>query len=266
MGELTPRWLDRQDLEVVIRRAAELEAQHGGDAPDLTEADVLRIAGEVGLSEGNVRQALAEHWAATSVEALLVEHGWASRLCGPALVTASRRVSGSAAEVQETLEAHFRTNESLRLVRRLRTGSLWEPEPGVVASIVRSVDVFGHGYKLAKKARAVEVRVVDMGEGECQVTLVADLGNERAGWFWGLGVAGGGGVVAGASALIVGLDLPLLATAATPALLGAMMGVARTGYSRSIAKMRLTLDGLLDRLEHGESLETQRPSWRDLLR
>ena len=92
MGELTPQRLGRQDLEIVIRRAAELEADYPGDVLDLTEDDVIRIAGEVGLSEGSVRRALAEHYVAVNTEALLVERGWASRLCGPSLVIASRRV------------------------------------------------------------------------------------------------------------------------------------------------------------------------------
>ncbi len=265
MGELTPQRLSRQDLEIVIRRAAELEADYPGDALDLTEDDVIRIAGEVGLSEDSVRRALAEHYVAVNTEALLVERGWASRLCGAALVSASRRVPGPADEALSSLEGHFRANESLRLVRRLKTGSLWEPESGVVASLVRSVDIFGRGYQLAKRARAVEMRVVPMGEEECQVTLVADLGNERAGWFWGLGVAAGGGSAVSAGVGLVGVaELPVAAVLAAPALLFVAMGLARTGYSRSVEKLRLIMDGILDRVEHGEPLEAPRPSWRDL--
>jgi hypothetical protein len=195
MGELIPRRLNREDLEAVIRRAADIDAQYRSDALDLTEDDVVRIAGEVGLSEQSVRRALAEHYAGASSEALLVERGWASRLCGPALVGVSRRVPENAEAVQARLERHFRENESLRLVRRLRAGSLWEPESGVVASLVRSVDLFGRGYQLAKRARAIEVRVIPLDDDECQVMLVADLGKERAGWFWGLGVGAGSAAV-----------------------------------------------------------------------
>ena len=267
MSELIPRRLNREDLEAVIRRAADIEAQHSSDALDLTEDDVVRIAGEVGLSEQSVRRALTEHYAGSSTEALLVERGWASRLCGPALASVTRRIPESADAVQARLERHFRENESLRLVRRLKAGSLWEPESGVVASLVRSVDLFGRGYQLAKRARAIEVRVVPLDEDECQVMLVADLGKERAGWFWGLGIGAGGAAVGTACGIMIGaLSLPVAAAAATPALLALSVGLARAGYSRSVEQMRMVLNGLLDRLEHGEPLEVQRPSWRDLLK
>lgn len=268
MGDLSDqRYLTRHDLEVVIRRAAELEVQAGSSVPELSEADLLRIAGEVGLSDESVRRALAEHYADVSVQRLLVERGWASRLCGPGLVPASRRVRGTASEIQEALESHFRSSESLRLVRRTRTGSLWEPESGVVASLMRSVDIFGRGYRLAKKARALELHVVDAGEGWAQVTLTADLGNERAGWFWGLGVAAGGSAAAAAGVFIVGLpSIPDVVVVGAPALLGISTWLARTGYRAAVEKMRLVLDGLLDRLEHSEPLEPARPSWRDLLK
>jgi hypothetical protein len=265
MNELTPSRLNRQDLEVVIRRAAELEAAYGSDALDLTEDDVVRIGGEVGLSESNVRQALAEHLADANTEALLRERGWASRLCGPALVSSSRLVPRSADDTLTLLEDHFRANESLRLVRRLKTGSLWEPESGVLASLVRSMDIKGRGYQLAKNSSAVEVRVVPLGEEECRVTLVADLGSERSGWFWGLGFAAGVSTAGGVgTTLVLAAGLPIVAAVAAPAVLAASVVLARAGYSRSMEKMRLILDGLLDRLEHGETLEAPRPSWRDL--
>jgi hypothetical protein len=259
--------LSREDLEVVIRRAAEIEERQGTESPDLSEDDVIRIAGEVGLSEASVRSALAEHRAEVADDSLLVERGWASRLCGPALVAAARRVPESAAEASRKLRDHFRSNEGLRVVRQLRTGSLWEPESGVVASIVRSVDVFGRGYQLAKKARAVEMRVIALAEKECQVTLIADLGKERAGWFWGLGMGGGGAAAAGASVFIVGLpSLPAVAAVGTPILLAGALGLARGGYGRSVEKMSQVLNGILDRLEHGESLEAPRAAWRELLK
>jgi hypothetical protein len=266
MGELSrERYLTRHDLEVVIRRAAELEAKAGSAVPELSEADLVRIASEVGLSEDSVRRALAEHYADTSVERLLVERGFASRLCGPSLVSASRRIPGVASDIQQTLENHFRSNESLRLIRRTGTGSLWEPESGVVASVMRSFDLSGRGYKLAKKARALELQVVDSGEGWAKVTLTADLANERAGWFWGLGVATGGGAAVGAAALIVGLpSIPAAFAAGAPALMGISTMLARTGYHAAVSKMRLVLEGTLDRLEHGEPLEPPRPSLRDL--
>ncbi len=265
MGEPTGgRQLTRRDLEVVIRRAAELEARSGSDNPELSEDDVLRIAGEVGLSEVSTRRALAEHFAGAG--GLLVDPGWLSRLCGPGLVTATRSIDRPAGELREVLESHFQTNESLRLVRRSHSGSLWEPDRGVLVSILRSVDLFGRGYQLAKKSRAVELRLTPLAETTAQVTLTADLGNERAGWFWGLGIGGGVPLATGVGVTTAAISgvAPLL-VAGLP-LIAVTLAAARLGYARATDRMRVSLEGLLDRLEHGDSLEPLRTSWRDLLK
>ena len=81
----TGRSLTRREFDAVIRRAAELA---GSDpiGPDsaLPEGEVFRIAGEVGLPDAHVRQALAE------VRSGTIGGGRLDRLFGPALVAASR--------------------------------------------------------------------------------------------------------------------------------------------------------------------------------
>jgi hypothetical protein len=259
------RYLTRTDLEAVIRRAAELESSGGSSVPELSEADVVRIAQEVGLSEANIRQALAEHRGGG--DRLLADRGLISRLCGSGLVTASRAIARSAEEVSAELDSHFQSKQSLQLVRRTQHMSLWEPDKSVVASLMRGLDVFGRGFQLAKRGRAVELRVVPLSEESCQVSVTSDLGNERAGWFWGLGVAVGVPLTWGWIALILGGGLvPDPWLLATPAFLATTVAIARAGYRRGVEKMRLILDGILDRLEHDEPLEPPRPSWRDLLK
>ncbi|MGD8866050.1 MAG: hypothetical protein PVI01_00425 [Gemmatimonadales bacterium] len=266
MAEAGGNYLTRQDLEAVIRRATELEAE-AGKAPDLSEADVLRIAAEVGLSEANIRRALAEYRAGSSSGGLLAERGWASRLCGPALVTSCRTVERPADEVRQQIETHFQTSESLRIVRRVKGGSLWEPESGVVASLMRGFDLLGKGYQLAKKGKALELRVVPLSERSSQVSLTIDLGNDRAGWFWLLGVGVGTPFTLAALGIVAASpDIPNVALGLSPAFLAATIGLARSGYRRSMEKLRLVLDGLLDRVEHDEPLAPPRPSWRDLLK
>lgn len=256
--------LTRDDLEAVLRRAAELEATTGSEIPDLSEEDVLRLAAEVGLSEESVRRALAEHFAASAGGRLLTESRGPARICGPGLVVAIRTVEGSADELRGRLESHFREKESLRLVRRVSTGSLWEPDRGVVVSIVRSVDLQGRGYRLAK-ARSLEIRVVELGADHSQVTLVANLGKQRAEWFWGLGIGVGGGGAAMLGAAAFAADLLALGLASA-VWWGGALWLARGGYGRTVERIRITLEGLLDRLEHGEPLEPPRPSWRELLK
>jgi hypothetical protein len=260
------RYLTRQDLEAVIQRAVELETETGSAVPELSEQDVLRIAGEVGLSEANVRRALAEHQAGGGGD-LLVERGWITGLCGSGLVETKRQVLRPADEVRLELESHFQANESLRLVRRTSSASLWEPDRGIVASVMRGLDVFGRGYQLAKNSQAVELDVVPLSDESCQVSLTTDLGSQRAGWFWGLGVGAGVPLAALASVVVVEVsELPNLLAVLSPGILGVTVSFARAGYRRSVEKMRLTLDGLLDRIEHDEPLEPPRPAWRDLLK
>jgi hypothetical protein len=52
----------------------------------------------------------------------------------------------------------------------------------------------------------------------------------------------------------------------SPAFLVATVSLARAGYRRAVDRMRLVLNGVLDRVEHDEPLERERPSWRDLLK
>jgi hypothetical protein len=264
---IADRYLTRRDLEAVLRRAAELEIEAGGAAPELSEADLLRIAREVGLSEESVRRALAEHRAAPGAGGWLSDRGWLVRLCGPSLVTASRGVGRPAADVREQVEAHFVRAEGLRLVRRTRDASLWEPDRSVVASLVRGLDLLGRGYELAKRARAIELRTLPIDERSSQVVLTADVGGARASWFWGLGVAAGVAAATGAAVFILGLpSAPDAAALGALTLLVLTVALARSGYRRGVERMRVVLDGLLDRLEHDEPLEPRRPSWRDLLR
>jgi lipopolysaccharide biosynthesis regulator YciM len=55
------RGLTRREFDAVIRRAAELSTSDPETAEGaLTEAELFRIAGEVGLSRHHVHQALAE--------------------------------------------------------------------------------------------------------------------------------------------------------------------------------------------------------------
>ncbi len=266
MSEAGENYLTRRDLEALIRRATEFEAE-AGKTPELSESDVLRIAAEVGLSEANILRALAEYRAGAPSGVLLTERGWVTRLCGPGLVTSARSVDRPAEEVKQELEAHFQSNESLRIVRRTKTGSLWEPESGVVASLMRGFDLLGKGYQLAKKGKAVELRVMPLGEESSHVSVTIDLGNDRAGWFWLLGIGLGAPLTLSAIAVAMSVpDIPSMAAVLSPAFLAATISLARAGYRRAVEKMRLVLDGLLDRVEHDEPLAPPRPSWRDLLR
>lgn len=261
------------ELERVIHRAVQL--QHGaageGDggeagAEALSESEVLRIGREVGLEPRHVRRALAE----VRAEALLPEapddEGLPRRLLGDAFVRASRAIPGEPDEVQERTEEHFRERESLQSVRRRAGRSLWEPAGSLVSKMQRALDVGGHGYELAE-GRRVELSVAGLEDGWSLVTLTVDLRNVRSehgiGWISGLAGAGSGaGVVA---VLVLGVPALVAVPALAAAAVGGTSAATRWTLQKKRRRLELVLEGLLDRLEHGEELEPRRPDWRERL-
>ena len=103
--DVGPLALNRDELERVIRRAAELQSREG-ESPEfaLDETEVVRIGEEVGLSPRHVRQALADLRAESLLPDLPNETSLAARLWGPGLVRESRVVLGDASAGEAKLE------------------------------------------------------------------------------------------------------------------------------------------------------------------
>lgn len=254
-------------LQDVIRRAAELQLGEGeGSREVLSSAEILRIGSEVGLEPRHVRRALAEVRAESLLPEAPEDRGMPRRLWGDAVVRASRAVPGPPGEVQDRVEEHFRSRESLQSVRRRHGRSLWEPAGSLVSKMQRALDVGGRGYELAE-GRQVELAVSELEEGWSLVTLTVDLRNQRTehgvGWLTGSVVGAAPAAVVATAALGV---TPFLAI---PALAAAAAGVASLGGRWSVRRKRerleLVLQGLLDRLEQGDALEPRRPDWRENL-
>jgi hypothetical protein len=251
------------DLERVIQRAAELQWSQG-DVPDsLDEAAVIHIAGEVGLEPRHVRQALAELRADALVPARAAETGLATRLFGSATFQESRVVPGNVSEILSVLGEYLTDRESLTCVRDRGGHQVWEPSQGLGSVLQRSLDFSGKRYELAK-ARKTGVFVEQLEEGRSLVTLSVDLTNERnshaGGWLFGMSAGGLGvslGLILGAGApalLIVPLAATTVATVAT-------FGTSKMFAARK-ARVELAVQGLLDRLERGTDLASDKPSLR----
>ena len=98
---MTPgRNLTRKEFDEVIRRAAEIAASEpeAGESA-LTETELLRIAGEVGLEERHVRKALAQVRSAPPTAGGII-----ASLYGPPFVVASRVVPGTKEALIETID------------------------------------------------------------------------------------------------------------------------------------------------------------------
>ncbi|MCZ0936097.1 MAG: hypothetical protein OXJ54_13030 [Gemmatimonadetes bacterium] len=266
-----PQTVTQEQLERVIRRASDLQFRSSTSVGgELGAGDVVQIGAEVGLEERYVRQALAEVEAASLIPDAPADEGLARRIVGSAIVSTSRVVPGSPADVEANLESYLREEELLRQVRSRPGGSLWEPGTGLVSQMRRAMDVGGRRYTLAK-SRNLQVSVEALESGWSLVTLTADVGNMRAerigGWFAGMGLggaAGGFGLFMAAG----GGVLPLLGGLAIFSGFTAIATVSARADMRKVRqRMELALQGLLDRLERGENLRSAEEPWhRKLLR
>lgn len=244
--------LSSDQLERVIRRAAELQAVREALPETLDDAEVVRIGAEVGLQESHLRQALLELRAATMMPQAPEDESLPRRLWGPALIRASRVVPGDRADVQGRLREHLRLGESLRPVRDRPGLSYWEPAADLISQIRRGLDIGGHGFALAG-AKRVEVAIQALEPGRCLVTISADLRNQRVehGIWWNVGAglvsaAAIGGLVGGA-----GLPLLFVLPAVTGTAFGGGTALTRRTLRSECERVELAVQGLLDRLESG---------------
>ncbi len=256
----------RAQLERVIRRASDLQFRDSSEAGSaLDAAEVVRIGGEVGLEPRYVQQALAEVQAEALMPAMPADTGLAQRLFGSGLVRASRVVQGDRSEVEEKLEEHLRDRELMKQVRSRSGLSLWEPAGGLVSSMRRAMDVAGHGYELAK-ARNLQVAIEQLEPGWSLVTLTADVRNARnqaAGGFYGAFMSASIGISVAILATAGLAVLPIIGAVAVGAAgFGGATWAAGTTVRRRHARMELTLQGLLDRLEVGEALAGAEGQWK----
>ncbi len=238
------RPLDRAALQRVLARAAELQALNGDPAETFTDEQIIELGKEVGLSPQHLRQALADERGRREAG---IGHGL---LTGSSTVSAERVVRGTAENVFAALDVWMQKEEWLQIKRQFPDRIVWEARRDFEGGVRRLLNVGGRGYSLSR-ATDVGATVVPADEGRVLVRLDADLsGNRRA--------AVGGMLAAtsvGAAGTVVALVLHIAAVAVPAPLLGFWaVGyfAARTTHGRAVARVQLTLEQMLDRLERGE--------------
>lgn len=257
------RSLTRKQFDEVIRRASELaagEAEAGEGSLD--EAELLRIAGEVGLPERHVRKALAELRGGAPVRT----GGTLERLFGPESVRASRVVPGTPKEIADKLDRFLVGGQLLQPVRRGERLLQYRPAVDWASQVARAASATTRRYYVAA-ARSVEVRMEEVDAAATLVEIEVDAGTR--GDSIGGAVAGATvGLAAGGGAAFVLIPFaPIGIALASGAALAALLGVGSTSWAGSINRKKLRdvlaeVEGILDRLELGESLEPPPPSWR----
>ncbi len=235
--------LERAALERIVLRAAELQAGERDLDEGLTEAEIIRLGGDVGIPAEYLRQAIVEEQTRAVVPA---ERDLPAFLAGPRYVAAERTVPGQVSAVDEALQYWMTTGELLRVKRRFSDkATSWEPQRGTVASLKRSLGLGGREYLLARTAE-VAGQLTTVTAERTHVRLVADLGNTRRRYLGGAGVLAGAGGGATGIGLLLGFAIPVAVLPVPVALIVALL-VAR---SRRVERYRVALEQVLDRLEH----------------
>ena len=242
--------LDPLAADEVLRRAAEISAQdrpvppHGGyDRSALTEA-----ASEVGIERRAVELALAEHDAG-----ILAHSDTRAGLLGPSRVLETRVVPRAAPESSGHV-THWLRSQLLHRDERQGTAEVWRPRDDLGAKVRRKVDA-----RTARRVRlgdvdAVEVSVVDCGEGRSLVRLEVVFDDMRRGLRTGVVVVPAAVTpVLGIAAAVLTGEIAV-AIGAIP-LGGALGAVGTVAGRRTLAdqreRARRALCSFLDDLEDG---------------
>lgn len=248
--------LDRQALERVLARAAELQGAGAiAESSDLiSESQLLDIGSEVGLSAATINQALAEERTRVNVPE---ERGLVAQVAGASFATATRTVPGNPRDVLATIDSWMQRDECLQVQRRFADRITWEPQRGLFGKLRRTVNVSGRGYYLMD-AGQVSATVLPVDGSRVVVRLDADIHASRS---RRVGMGAFLAAMGAAASVVIGLGLivahiPLFIAAGSAVLPFAGSTVAAYKLARThrtvLASVQLALEQVLDRLEHGE--------------
>ncbi|CAN5563316.1 hypothetical protein BH11MYX1_BH11MYX1_54140 [soil metagenome] len=251
-----PEQLTRKQVELVLRRAAELEQRDETALDTLTPQDLEGVADELGMSQVALHQALAESRAGALVAD--EERTVLDRLFGRRIIEARRFVPGEAASLRIAVD-QFLQAQGFVLKRNLGHAQLWEAGRDLRTRMRRALRA--GAYRLPRDIE-IEVRITGVpgGPHPVLVALRVDatrarttrVGAAAASWIAAALVIGGG-------ALVLPMPTELLAIGG-----GGLAGVggswlSRSNYRDECERLTVAVERFLDFLEH-EPLPVHQPS------
>lgn len=259
--------LTRRGIEVVIGRAVELSLNEKDADEQVSEEELIRIAEELGLSPRHVRQALYE-------QPVEEAEGFLDRNFGRANITVTRAIACDPGVAHGRLEDYLVTREYLQLRRRQGPNAYFEPADDAFSSIARTFSRPSSRYHLARAQKAY-LTVRPLEPGWCHVRLELSFPDKRKGEVQtAVFLAGSLGMVTAFIGGAVGVGVGSLVGDVGVVIGGAVGGVAgfgagatailagmRAAFQRWRGKTREEADALLDRLEHGETLQPPASPW-----
>jgi hypothetical protein len=250
MSEAVPARVDRQALERIIKRAAELQTAEREIGDTLTSDELISLGREVGIPVRYLQQALLEERARLGQAGA---PGILDRVAGPGEVTAQRVVSLDFEMVEQELIRWMERNE-LFCIQRQQAGRIsWEPLSGFQAAIRRSAAALGAGKRpfMLSRAATVTAAILPLESGYSHVTLVADTRKVRNEYLASSSAITGAGAAGTATMVALGALLPV-ALVPLPLALGVGYAVFRR-YQPAVARIQLGLERALDSLEKGQA-------------
>lgn len=240
--ERTEERLTPAEVELVLRRAAELSARRPGASGigSVSPEVLVQVAAAAGIAEQDVRRAIFDLYSERTAEPFTI----ARRFYGPSRLRSVREIERPPDRILAHLEELLRREQGLKMRRKTEASSLFDAGDALGA-VRRALDFSGNRSLL--KARSVELRVERTASGRSDANLTTDVSNQR-GEYLSLG-----GVLGATLALplaIAGAYEPLYLLGVLPALAAPAAGF-KLAYQKACADARRAMDGLLDAAEKG---------------
>jgi hypothetical protein len=262
--------LTRQQVDFVLRRAAEIDTRDGGAhehgaegfEDGLTVGEVMRLGEEVGLHGGSVSRALTELRRGVSIEP--EETGVVAQALGASRIVVSRVVPAPLETVRRAVDRFLR--EQLMTVRRHHGARVeWERAQGIWPGLVRSLD-FSKRYAFSLVSRVETVVAEEAGaDGSAPDTSVTfnidlhDMRRERLTQMSLRSALAFAIVGLGGAAMFPGFGVPdLVALASGGVAAGGIFALDRKRYLESRSRVALAPERFLDLLTQRQTRRGQR--------
>ena len=246
MSSGPPARIDRDALERILQRAAELQAQEGDPGDSLTTQEVVELGREVGIPAMYLQRAMVEEQSRLQLSSAGAA-GVLDRVVGPGEISALRVIHAEPEVLEQALLAWMDKHELLVVQRRQPGRVSWERMRGMQAALRRGMSGLQSGPARFMLARADLVRasITALEPGYSHVSLTATLGKARSGILGGVAALGTIGFAGTVAFFMLGFGP--LALLPLPVASGVGWGVAR-GYRPIAHRVQLGLERALDHL------------------
>jgi hypothetical protein len=240
------------DVEIVLRRAAEIQAKTAAESHGtIGDREIVQLAEEIGISRNSVDRALVE-LRSGALERSRRPQSLGERLWSPAEIVSVRSVPGTEAEVDARLR-EFLSSQRFTIARNFGDELLWKHQRTTWDALRSIFDSTSQKLEGCSELRS-SVHPTEE-EGKARVVLRLELGELRSGSranaVAGSVTLGGLALAAGALAAAFGpIAWLLIGMIAAGLITAGFFRSSRKTYRKLAGQLEQNVEGFLDRLEH----------------